>query len=171
MRTQDPNYLPFHLVLFSRQHWKNKGTLVFPWKKGGQISPYRIFNNFTSWHYTSCRENACKQELANWSLGYVLWCFFYLADFFLWNTSQECKELQVLSPCHQFIYSIELWAVAHVLMDFLDVGQDTVKEKKAFVRISWAYAAILDVKTVWNSGFGITELTKLQDHRSPFWSN
>lgn len=77
----------------------------------------------------SCREGACKQELSRWSLGWVLWYFIYLADFFLWNTSQECKELQVLSPCQQFINSIKLWAVAHVLMDFLDVGQDTVKEK------------------------------------------
>lgn len=66
----------------------------------------------------------------SWSLGSVLWCFVYLADFFLWNTSQESKELQMFSPCQQIINSIELWAVAHVLMDFLDVGQDTVTEKK-----------------------------------------
>lgn len=70
-----------------------------------------------------------QQELSGWSLGWGLWFFTYLADFFLWNTPQERKELQVLSPCQQFINSIELWAVAHILMDFLDVGQDTVKEK------------------------------------------
>lgn len=64
----------------------------------------------------------------------------------------------MLSPCQQFINSIELWTVAHVLMDFLDVGQDTVKEKKkpTFVRISQVHTAILGVKrrkvkqSLWN---------------------
>lgn len=59
--------------------------------------------------------------------GVVLLCFIYLANFFLGNTSEECKELQVFSPCQQFINSIKLRTVAHVLMDFLDVRQDTVK--------------------------------------------
>lgn len=74
-----------------------------------------------------CGECARKQEQL--VMGVVLWRFIYLADFFLWNTSEERKELQVLSPCQQLINGIKLRAVAHVLMDFLDVGQDTVKEE------------------------------------------
>lgn len=74
--------------------------------------------------------DACRQDQLVPGVGPT--CFVYLADFFLWNTSQESKELQMFSPCQQIINSIELWAVAHVLMDFLDVGQDTVTEKNLY---------------------------------------
>lgn len=45
----------------------------------------------------------------------------YLANFFLWNSSQECKELHVFPPGQQLRDGIKLWAVTHVLMYFMDV--------------------------------------------------
>lgn len=59
----DWNYLPFHLVHFSRQHWKNLGL---PWRKGGQILPYGIF---TSW--VAGRVHASKNlHLGHWGDSY-----------------------------------------------------------------------------------------------------
>lgn len=68
----------------------------------------------------------------------------------------------MLSPCQQFINSIELWAVPHVLMDFLDVGQDTVKEKKPLLGF-----VILDVETVRNRILEVC-LDQITFYFSPF---
>lgn len=54
--------------------------------------------------------------------GLAFWLPQYLANFFLWDSPQEGKELHVLSPSQQLGDGIKLRAVAHVLMYFVDVG-------------------------------------------------
>lgn len=51
----------------------------------------------------------------------AFWCPQYLANFFLWDSSQEGKELHMLSSSQQLRYGIKLRAVAHVLMYFMDI--------------------------------------------------
>lgn len=67
-----PKLSVFPFSTFFPGNRKNRATLGLPSRKGGQSSPYSIFNSFTSWHYMTCKEAACKQKLANWSLGWVL---------------------------------------------------------------------------------------------------
>jgi hypothetical protein len=45
----------------------------------------------------------------------------HLANFFLWDSPQEGKELHMLSPSQQLSDGIELRAIAHVLMYFMDI--------------------------------------------------
>lgn len=47
-------------------------------------------------------------------------CPRYLANFFLRDSSQESEELHVFSPSQQLCDGIELRAIAHVLMYFMD---------------------------------------------------
>lgn len=51
----------------------------------------------------------------------VFWFLQYLANLLFWDSPQEGKELHMLSSSEQLCDGIELRAVAHVLMDFMDI--------------------------------------------------
>lgn len=69
--------------------------------------------------WKSQSQKAYCQEGKGGSLA--CWCPRYLANFFLWDSSQEGKELHVFSPSQELCDGIELGAIAHVLMYFVDV--------------------------------------------------
>lgn len=46
-------------------------------------------------------------------------------DLRLWDASQAGVEVQMLSSRQQLVYGVELRAVAHVLVDIQDVGQNS----------------------------------------------
>lgn len=46
-------------------------------------------------------------------------------DLRLWDASQPGVEVQMLSSRQQLVYGVKLRAVAHVLVDVQDVGQNT----------------------------------------------
>lgn len=47
------------------------------------------------------------------------------ADLSFWDSPQASVEVQVFSACQQLIDGVKLWAVAHVLVDVQNGGQNT----------------------------------------------
>lgn len=51
----------------------------------------------------------------------------HIADFVLWDPSKNSIQLQMFSSCQQLVDGVKLRTVTHVLMDLIDLPQDTAK--------------------------------------------
>lgn len=65
----------------------------------------------------------CGGEDGAGEAGGRLGCGLYPGGLLLWHPTQTAVELQMLPPRQQLRDGIKLWAVPHVLMDSLQVGE------------------------------------------------